>query len=380
MRIIGTTKDNAILLVDTNEMIYKYINTQLTEVGTIESIIGLDPFKAPVEHSEIKIFGKYIPVGVVLAYQLGLNNLINILRANPRRVPTGQRVNLQDFEYQLVFSDETLIFNKDNKLATMLLSGFNEYHRSIKNYQAHTFDKAGVYLNIIQSTGITVKYLREIDLLDKLFIDPITKTLLESMNEPTTFKGLLFRSSELLLSERHPDLLDMQYMRIKGYERIAGAVYTEMVQSIRAQKSKTGRMNQKIDLHPYAVWQRITADPSNNMVVDINPLQNLKEIEAITFGGVGGRISRSMTKSTREYHENDKGIISESTVDSGDVAINTFSSANPIFNSLLGTVDTYNNSTGNASLLSSSALLSVAATNDDRIWSIHSVMNEKNSL
>ena len=70
---------------------------------------------------------------------------------------------------------------------------------------------------------------------------------------------------------------------------------------------------------------------------EINPIKNLKEREAVTYNGVGGRTSRSMTRSTRIYHKNDMGIISESTVDSSDVAINTYMSADPIFDSLRGT-------------------------------------------
>jgi hypothetical protein len=92
----------------------------------------------------------------------------------------------------------------------------------------------------------------------------------------------------------------------------------------------------------------------------------LKENEAVTYSGTGGRGSRSMVKSTRIYHKNDMGVISESTVDSSDVAINVFTSANPVFNSLRGTADTFEmEKHGPASLLSTSALVSPGSTKDD---------------
>ena len=86
----------------------------------------------------------------------------------------------------------------------------------------------------------------------------------------------------------------------------------------------------------------------------------------MTYGGVGGRSSRSMTKRTRIYHKNDMGTISEATVDSGDVAINTYTSADPQFTSLRGISKRYEiGKTGATALLSSSALLAPCTDRDD---------------
>ena len=60
------------------------------------------------------------------------------------------------------------------------------------------------------------------------------------------------------------------------------------------------------------------------------------------------------------------GVISESTVDSSDVAINVFTSANPQFNSLRGTSKDYSfEKDGAAALLSTTALVSPGSTKDD---------------
>src|SRR5690606_560686 len=51
-----------------------YIDEQGTEfrpAPSLETILGLDARKAPVEFAELKVFGKMIPVGVVLGYLLG---------------------------------------------------------------------------------------------------------------------------------------------------------------------------------------------------------------------------------------------------------------------------------------------------------------------
>lgn len=354
------------LVLDSVGAIYKGIGGNLQPLGTFENYLGIDTANTPIDFAQLKVYGKSIPLVLVLGYMYGLETLINVLKADVRRVAAGQRQNLQEHEYAISFSDETLIFSKDDALATMIFAGFREYARFIKNYSVYTFDKPNVYNNVLESNGIGIRYLREIDLMDKLFIDPITKEILVEMNEPTTFRGLIVRGAQLLLKDSHPDSLDMQFMRIKGYERFAGAVYSEMINSIREHNSKSGKSNFQIELNPYAVWKRITMDPSLNLVSDINPIENLKQIEAVTYSGIGGRVGRSMTKSSRSYHPNDMGVISESTSDSSDVAINTFTSADPQFVSLRGRTKKFDlNNPNPTSLLSTSALLSVGSDTDD---------------
>lgn len=364
---VGLSENARYLVMDKNSAIY-YTDAAdtLHELGEIEELLDLEIEKAPIDFAELKVLGKAIPIGIILGYELGLDKLIKILGVNPRRVQAGSRVNLESHEYAIVFSDETLVFNKDSKEATIILAGFNEYHKTIRQYSVYEFDKPGVYLNVLENAGITVRYLRELDLLNQMFIDPITMELLVEMKEPTDFRGLLRRSCQLLLLDQHPDELDPAHMRIKGYERMSGAVYGELVRSIRAHNSFNGRSKTAIDLNPFAVWKSIMQDPSAAIVSDINPVNNLKEMEAVTFNGVGGRNSRSMTKHTRAYHENDMGIMSESTVDSGDVGINTYLCADPQFTSVRGMARKYKvGETGVTALLSTSALLAPGSDQDD---------------
>lgn len=364
--LVAINPSGELLVLDNNNFLYSIEKNTLVPIDSMEEFLGIDSLESPVEFAETKVYGKAIPVGIVLAYKYGLEKLMTLLGVMPRRVPIGQKTNIQAHEYAIVFSDETLVFSRDNLVSTMILSGFREYEKSIKNYGVDVFNKPNVYLNILDAYGVSARYLREIDLMDNMFVDPITLDLLKEMNEPLTYRGLLVRSCELLTNDQHPHSLDMQYMRIKGYERFAGSVYTEVVNAVREHKGKANRRVASIEMHPFAVWKRITQDPSVGLVNDINPIQNLKEQEAVTFSGTGGRGSRSMTKDTREFHPNDMGVISEATTDSSDVAINTFLSADPKFNSLRGTTQPYNKKdTSLTNILSTSALLAVGATNDD---------------
>lgn len=355
------------LLIDKGGTVYTVAGNDISPFGSIEQFLNLPTQTAPVESASVVVFGKEIPVGVVLGYHLGFEKLMRLLNVQPRRVSAGARLNLQSHEYALTFSDETLIFSRDDRFASMVLAGFNDYHRATKLFSVYSFDKRGVYLNLLEANGLGTRFVRELDLMYRMFVDPITKDLLIEMKEPTTLQGLLLRSCEMLMEDKTPDELDPAYMRIKGYERMSGAVYTELIQSLRGHNSRLGKSNAPIELNPYAVWKRISEDPLKSQVGEINPIKSIKEMEAVTYAGTGGRNKRSMTKRTRAYHPNDMGTISESTVDSSDVGINIFMCADPQFTSLRGISKRYDmNKKEATSLLSTSALLGVGCDRDDQ--------------
>lgn len=367
--VAGSNSQGQILVIGKNNALYHTVSStdfSLQAMPSIEDLLGISSKKTPLDFAELRVFGKSIPVGVILSYLYGFSKLVRSLKITPRVVPAGQRAQLTPDEWEIVFQDETWVFNREDRLASMILGGWREHRDTTITYNVHEFDKPDVYLNVLEDAGLGVRYLREIDLLSNMFVDPITKDLLVEMKEPTDFEGLLKRSSELLLLDHHPNELDSEYMRIKGYERFAGVVYSEMVRSIRIHNARPGKYRYPVEMNPYAVWIQINQDPAKNQVVEINPIQNMKEAEAVTYSGIGGRSSRSMVKRTRVYHKNDMGTISESTVDNSDVGINIFLSGDPQFTSLRGISRRYVvGKSGATPLLSSSALLSVGATVDD---------------
>lgn len=365
--IFGDNGKGSYLLIDNNNTLYTTDGESDPEVkGTFEEFFGLDSFKAPVQFAEVRVFGQGIPVGLMMGYYYGLERLMSMLKVTPRRVLVGQRVNLQAHEWSLDFADETLVFSKEDRLATLVLAGFNEYAKALKNYSVYKFDSRAVYPSVLEQRKITIRYIREMDLLDDMFVDPITEDLLVEMKEPTTFRGLLARSCELLMTDYHPNSLNMDYQTIRGYERVAGAIYSEMVMSVREHRRSLGRSSSQISLNPLAVWKRVVGDPAVKIVEDINPVNNTKEAEAITFSGVGGRSGKTMNAAARVYDESDKGVVSESTSDSSDVAINTYSVSNPAFNSVRGTTTRKTDAElSSTTLLSTSASLAVGSDTDD---------------
>lgn len=355
-----------IFVDDTNTFYLHEDEETIVALGDIYSLTGLDRSKSPIEMIELTIFDRDLPLGVVLAYYMGLETLLSELRLNPRRVPRGERAHLAEDEFSVVFNDETLVFKRDGSVASMLMVGFNVYEKSIRNYSVYNFDQKDIYYTVLENNGVGVRYIRELESIKDLFLDPITVDVLKEMGEPVKFMPLLRRAAELLQTDWSPQETDTDYQRFRGYERMAGAVYNEMARAVRTFRARPGQTGGSIEMSPHAVWMAISKDTSQRIVEEANPIHNLKEIEEVTFSGTGGRSGRSMVKRSRVYHKNDKGKISEATKDSGEVAITTSFAPNPLLTNLYGMSRHYiKGADGPSSIFSTPAMLSPTIDRDD---------------
>jgi len=364
--VIGQNKAGHLLLIDDNASAYIIDKSSVKEAGTFEEFLGIDIALAPVEFLDVAIFGKDVSVGFILAYYYGFEALLKALKAKYRTVLSGQRINMLPDEYTVVFKDQTYVFQRDEKINALIIAGFRQYHKAIKLYDSHSFNSKAVYSAVLAVYGLNVRYLRELDLMEDMFVDPISKEVLVRMKEPTDFKSLLIRSAELLTTDKAPrELMLAGQMRIKGYERFAGVVYQELVRSIRAHNAAPAKSTRAIALNPHDVWNAISEDGAKQLISDINPIEDLRGSEALTLAGSGGRSKRSMVKRTRSYDQSHVGVISEATKDSSDVGINTYLSANPGIKDLYGFTTDTPDLTAPATILSTSALMAPGSDVDD---------------
>lgn len=361
-------KGTQLITVDSTDTFYFNEGKVQEPLSNLESLLGLDMSKAPVDIAEVKIYSSSLPMGLVLGYYLGIEKLIKSLKVKIKIFSTTDQINLSDHEYKIVFKDKVLVVSKQDNVASMILGGFNSYKKSIVRYSLNEFNKRDVYFNLLDDNGMGNRHLKELRLMNDMFIDPITLELLKEMKEPTTWLGLLKRSVELLTTDYSPPETSIEFMRIRGYERMAGAVYNELVQSMRGFMAREGSQKNVLELNPFAVWSAVnsTGDSAITIVEESNPIRNITEKEDVTFMGTGGRSRDSMVDRTRLFYESEVGVISESTVDSGDVAINTKTVANPKFKNLRGMTERFDPKVdGASSVISTGALLSPAADRDD---------------
>ena len=362
-RLVGITAKGEYLRMKKEGIIEVYRQKIWMPLGTIPFLLEVETVSAPVDFSVVNVFSKAVPIGFVLGNYMGFKNLLKLTKVQYRIVEGRKQKDLQEHEFAVSFQDISYIFSRNDVANAMIFGGYLDFEKQIKKFPAAEFNKPAVYYNLLESKKLTSIYLTELESMKDLFVDPITDLILQSMNEPRTFVGLLLRANELLMTCHHPNPQDMLQMRIRGYERFVGAAYKQLVDSVRQFKSKNTAGKGRIEMSPYATWGMIMKDPANKLAEEINPIQSLKEQEIVTYVGEGGRGKESMSKKTRAYHKSDMGVISEATVDSSDVGVNMYMSPNPQFANTLGVVGEKNINAG--SVWSTSALLAPGSDKDD---------------
>lgn len=334
---VGESGNNHYLGVDKNNVFYSVDKLGVSSpLGNIEDIFGIPVTnKTPVEFLSIDIMGEKVPLCVPLLMRYGLKGLLKLL--NPtvyKTVPVNQRYQPTKDEWIVKFNDFYLVLSRKDVETSLILAGLRRF--SLSDLSILDLNHKEIWFDLLASIGINGRLTIEIDLMRNLFVDPITERILEELNLPVTFDGLLFHATKLLVNYQHPSEIDMAQQRIRGFERFSGEVYNQMVRAVRRHGTHGIKSKYPVEMNPEAVWVAISTDTNKITSESLNPLQDLKQQEITSFTGNGGRSKQSMVKRTRAHHKNAIGVISEGSVDSGDTGVTSYLSSNPKFTSLYG--------------------------------------------
>lgn len=339
-RFLVGVKDGQPLTLDDYGNLYQGEST----IGLLEDLLGVDLKKAPLEHAVMNISGFLFPLGVVLCYYFGITKLLKVIKATTRSVPVGTRPKLSSDEFAIQFNDQYLIFNRREKLTTLIFGGMPKLN-NIGNFSMTDLNNKGVWPSLMGDPRVRPSQFQEMKNLYDLFIDPITKDDLKKMGLSESFHYLLIDAAKALETDYARHEVEIEEQRIVGYERFAGHLYTELCRANRQLRNKGKGRKHKLDFNPDAVILNIGTDTSVNLVEEVNPIHQLKDQEEVTFGGDGGRSQITMVKRTRTQLESYKGIISEANKDSGNVGFVTYLSSDPGIADFRGNIDLNNKRT-----------------------------------
>lgn len=361
---IGYTTNKDILVMNNDSLIFNYTKSQEL-LGDMYDLLEIDTNKIPSQFSMIKVLGDDIPLGVVLSYYIGLDKLLAVTNSQYKLIEASKQYRLTKKEVLIKFLDYKLVIENVTEENKLLFNGFLFFKEFTKRYNLVDFYNKNIYLNMFELRNFNLIHIKELDLLQQLFLDPITIDVLKDMGEPVEYLPLLIRANELLKDLSHPDINDTRYSRIRGYDRIPGLMYRALSESVRKYKFKNSSRG-KIELDPYKVWNYITQDNTVKISEDSNPILDLKEMETVTFTGMDGLNKDATPKNLRNYHRNDIGTISEGTVDSSDVALNIYLAPYANFKTSRGLIGDNKETIKNKSkLFSTSVMLAPMSEYDD---------------
>lgn len=335
----------------------------IEELGPLASLMDIDEDDIPIEYTEFSIFNLRFPVILAITYMYGLDKALDKLHINYEVMSSSIRTPYDSNKFKLRFKDVTYVIDISNIYNRLLVGGFNSIKNYVNKYKGINLNTQGSYTSILSSLDVTNYHLREVKLLWDMFVDPITKGILIEMGEKTTFYELLLRASSMLIDDFVPDINTTRY---KGYERMAGMLYRQIIETVRTHRAQGVIANLGVAMNPQSVLLTILQDETGTLVEQSNPIHNLKEHESYTYSGSGGRKSVTMVKNTRGFTKHDLGIKSEAVPDSSKVGIRGSLSADPNFINMRGMTKVFDmDKDGPAKAVSTSCLNSPAATKND---------------
>ena len=348
-------------IISTNLTLEHKLEDKPTEVFFGGKFNKMSFSKMPIEYASIKVFNKTMPLGLVMMYYLGIDELFSKLNAEYRKEDVKYK--LMDNEYEILLNDCKLILDKSNPECSILISGIKDTLKELNLAELNNKVKISSFFNTLD---LPISYSNELDNIESLHIDNLTRDALRSMHEPTNIHDLLIRASEMLTDDNYKNPNNILDNAIKQYERIPGLVYNRLAGAIREYNNKNVFSKAKISLDPYSIWKAIGDDSTSMLVDDTNPLAKIKQDDNVTFLGEFGRSKITMTIPTRIMTPDEIGIISESTPDSGDSGINTYLVHNAEIINLRGMVKPIDtNETTLTKALSTVNIVTPATNKDD---------------
>ena len=149
-----------------------------------------------IEIKGLKGVSKKFPVIFALCYRYGLEGMLKYLHADYTLYEVNERVETRSSDIVLKFKDKKLIIRGVPKTIGLLFCGLVEY--DLTEILFEEMSEKDPYYDMIQQQGLPIYYLKNIDTVFDMFIDPITKDVLAQMGEPTNMRDLLIRCAVLL--------------------------------------------------------------------------------------------------------------------------------------------------------------------------------------
>ena len=372
------TKSIAVALINKRNIGFIDVNNELTiynldeHISTRTSIIdylcetlGVTPTPLS-EWVDFKMLDTTVPVIFALCYKYGLSDILNYTKTEYRIVEAGARTYRKWSDLVIKFADKTLIIPRSPATNSLLFGGLNYY--KLDKINMEEMDSKDIYYDLMQSKKRSINFLKGIIDFFDLFVDPITREVLEQMKEPITSKDLLIRATQLLTTEDHNPPSSSSNFRFRSYERINSAVYNVLSRSFAKYRNKNIGANSKWSIADYEIQQLIMQDQLKENVDIINPINDIKYQGEFSHAGFcGGRKSLdTFTVDDRQFPEDGVGIISEATVDSAKTAFAASTSMDPTIVNMRGmTINQDPNTLTPTQMLSVSSLVMPGVTQDD---------------
>ena len=280
------------------------------------------------EYITATILSREVPLIHPLAYRYGLTNMLKYTGCDYEVHDINERIERKTSDILVRFSDKKLLIRRTPRNNALLFGGLCIYDFS--NVALEDMDDKDIYFELLSQKGISTNFIKGLDPLFDMFIDPITRDVLREMKEPTDIRDLMLRAATMLTTSEHKPAASASNFRFRGVEQITGVVYNEMARAFANYKNRSGNGAIKFSVSAYQVKQRIAHMQLTENVSLINPINDIKQYSKFSNTGDGGRSNETFMIADRQFTEDQIGVVSEATVDNGKTGMNAMLPFNPV--------------------------------------------------
>lgn len=292
-----------------------------------EWLFGM-PLNPMIEYITATILSREVPIIHPLAYRYGLTNMLKYTGCDYDIFDLNTRIERRTSDIVIKFSDKKLVIRRSPRNNALLFGGLCVYDFS--NISIEDMDGKDIYYELLSQKGISPNFIKGLDPLFELFIDPITRDVLREMREPTDIRDLMLRAVTMLTTSEHKPAASAANFRFRGVEQITGVVYNEMARAFANYKNHSGNSAIRFSVSAYQVKQRIAHMQLTENVSLINPINDIKQYSKFSNTGDGGRSNDTFMIADRQFTRDQIGVVSEATVDNGKTGMNAMLPFNPV--------------------------------------------------
>lgn len=262
-------------------------------------------------YTRATIMAKDVPLVLLLAYCEGLTTVLK--KAEIKHYFTDKRPKLTPNEQAVQFADGYLVYEAYPYENSLLMNAFNDIPTKGFNYEE--MDGKEAYGAIFETMFNQRNLSSAFDNFYDFMIDPISKSVLEDMNYPTDFVGVMIYASSLMADNQFVRENDLSLYRVRSNEIVSAYLYKALADSYGTYRRTAYNNNPtKISMkQDYILKQLLTAQTVEDYST-LNPIVEIEKTRVVSAKGPNGlNLSQAYTLEKRGYDPTMIGTVAMST-------------------------------------------------------------------
>lgn len=322
-------------------------------------------------YTRATIMGKKVPIVLLLGFLIGLYKLLDKLNIDYEFSEKETKENKKSINMTTIkFKDGYLSYNSSVFSNALIINGL--YDIPTEEYNFLDFSSKEIYYNIFQLKFGRQNIGNAFENFEQLFIDPVTKEVLEDYNLPTNFVDLVIYANSLLENNTFIQDGDLSNYRIRSNELLNAHIYKVLSKAYEKYRLTADSNNPtKMSIKKNAIINDIYDSQLLEEYSTLNPIYEIDRMRSTSYKGPGGcNVDDAFKIEKRAYNDSMLGIFSQSSPISGNIGISRTLSIDPNVTSLRGYIkpgskDTVKSMSQTKLLSGAELLLPMAATHDD---------------